>query len=105
MPSRERIRAVEQQHGRPRGFASSPIARKSGATLEDAESEMTLLGLVAMMDPPRAEARAAVETCEAAGIRAVMITGDHPLTARTIAAELGRCSRSIASSPAASWRR
>jgi Ca2+-transporting ATPase len=42
-----------------------------------------------MMDPPRAEARAAVETCAKAHMRAVMITGDHPLTARTIAAELG----------------
>ena len=50
---------------------------------------MTLLALVAMMDPPREEARAAVQTCEAAGIRAVMITGDHPLTASTIAKELG----------------
>ena len=50
---------------------------------------MTLLGLVAMMDPPRPEARAAVQTCEAAGIRAVMITGDHPLTASTIAREVG----------------
>ena len=42
-----------------------------------------------MMDPPRPEARAAVQTCEAAGIRAVMITGDHPLTAATVARELG----------------
>ena len=65
------------------------VARKSAARLEGAESDMTLLGLVAMMDPPRPEARAAVETCEAAHIRPVMITGDHPLTARTVAAELG----------------
>ena len=65
------------------------IAKKAGASLEDAERDMTLLALVAMMDPPREEARAAVQTCEAAGIRAVMITGDHPLTASTIAKELG----------------
>jgi Ca2+-transporting ATPase len=50
---------------------------------------MTLLGLVAMMDPPRPEARAAVLTCKTAGIRAVMITGDHPLTAGTVAREVG----------------
>jgi Ca2+-transporting ATPase len=50
---------------------------------------MILLGLVAMLDPPRPEARRAVETCEYAGIRAVMITGDHPLTARTVSHELG----------------
>jgi Ca2+-transporting ATPase len=48
-----------------------------------------LIGLVAMMDPPRAEARAAVASCKSAGIRVVMITGDHPLTARSIAQEVG----------------
>ena len=48
-----------------------------------------LIGLVAMMDPPRAEARAAVASCKSAGIRAVMITGDHPLTAHSIAQEVG----------------
>ena len=71
------------------GLRVLAIAKKAGASLEDAERDMTLLALVAMMDPPREEARAAVQTCEAAGIRAVMITGDHPLTASTIAKELG----------------
>ena len=71
------------------GLRVLAMARKSDASLENAESDMTLLGLVAMMDPPRAEAQAAVKTCEIAGIRPVMITCDHPLTARTIAAELG----------------
>ena len=85
--SRERIRAVEQQMA-AEGLRVLAIARKSRASLEQAESDMTFLGLVGMMDPPRAEARAAVETCEVAHIRAIMITGDHPLTARTIAAEL-----------------
>lgn len=47
------------------------------------------LGLIAMMDPPRSEARSAVEQCRNAGIRPVMITGDHPLTAGAIAASLG----------------
>lgn len=65
------------------------VARKSDATLEDAERDMTFLGLVGMIDPPRPEAKAAVEKCAKAGIRVVMITGDHPLTAQAVARELG----------------
>ena len=53
------------------------------------EQNLTFVGLVGIVDPPRAEARAAVATCAAAGIRAVMITGDHPLTAAYIARQLG----------------
>jgi Ca2+-transporting ATPase len=85
---RETILAIERRMA-GEGLRVLAIARKTGAALEDAERQMTLLGLVAMMDPPRDEAKAAVQTCEAAGIRAVMITGDHPLTASTIARELG----------------
>ena len=65
------------------------IAYKREATLEDAERDMTFLGLVGMIDPPRSEAQSAVEECKAAGIKVVMITGDHPLTARAVASELG----------------
>ena len=50
---------------------------------------MTFLGLLGMIDPPRPEARAAIQTCELAGIKPVMITGDHPLTAEAVARELG----------------
>ncbi len=50
---------------------------------------LTLLGLVGMMDPPRPGVRAAVDACRDAGVRVVMITGDHPLTARAVAEELG----------------
>src|SRR5918994_1945140 len=65
------------------------VAYKRDAAAEDAETDMTLLGLVGMIDPPRPEARAAVRECEEAGIKVVMITGDHPLTAKAVADELG----------------
>ncbi len=58
-------------------------------TADEAERELVFAGLVGMHDPPRAEAKEAVARCRAAGIRVVMITGDHPQTARAVAAELG----------------
>jgi Ca2+-transporting ATPase len=65
------------------------IAMKPNATRETCERDMTFLGLVGMIDPPRPEAAAAVEKCKEAGIRVVMITGDHPITAQAVARELG----------------
>ncbi len=65
------------------------IASKPGATRNDAEQGMTFLGLVGMIDPPRPEAKAAIEKCRQAGIKVVMITGDHPVTAQAVARELG----------------
>src|SRR5688500_15208741 len=67
------------------------VAYKPRATSKDAENDMTLLGLAGMADPPRPEAKAAVRKCEEAGIKVIMTTGDHPLTAKAVADELGFC--------------
>ena len=60
----------------------------TAVSLED-ENGLTFLGLIAMMDPPREESKAAVAECIAAGIRPIMITGDHKITASAIAREIG----------------
>jgi magnesium-transporting ATPase (P-type) len=56
---------------------------------EQAERALTFLGLVALLDPPRQEVAAAVERCHAAGIRIIVITGDHGLTAAAVARQVG----------------
>ncbi|MDX1903208.1 MAG: cation-translocating P-type ATPase [Thermonemataceae bacterium] len=56
---------------------------------QNIESELHLLGIVAMIDPPRPEAQQAVAECISAGIIPIMITGDHPITAKTIAQQIG----------------
>ena len=65
------------------------LARQNQASLTSVQDQLTLLGLVGMIDPPRPEAKPAIAMCESAGIQVVMITGDHPLTARAIAQDLG----------------
>ena len=59
------------------------IAQKPNTTRATAEQGMTFLGLASMIDPPRPEAREAIARCAEAGIRPVMITGDHPLSAKS----------------------
>ena len=59
------------------------------STVDDAETDLALLGLVGLEDPPRPHAAEALSACRRAGIRVAMVTGDHPLTARAIAAEVG----------------
>ena len=64
-------------------------ALPSEITSDTLETGLTFMGLVGMIDPPRPEAKAAVATCREAGIKPIMITGDHVVTASAIAKELG----------------
>jgi Ca2+-transporting ATPase len=59
------------------------------ACKEDAENDMVFVGLAGMIDPPREEAKGAIQLCDKAGIKSVMITGDHKITAMAVAKELG----------------
>ncbi len=88
---RYRIQAANEelaQNGmRVLGIAFRPL--QSAHVHETTESQLIFVGMVGMIDPPRPEVRMAVQTCKTAGIRPVMITGDHPLTASYIARDLG----------------
>ncbi len=89
-PDRQRIAEKNRQWAegglRVLGFACRPL--KEGET-DAGEQDLIFLGLAAMMDPPRPESRAAVAKAKAAGIRTVMITGDHKDTAAAVARALG----------------
>ena len=80
-------RTFSEQGLRVLAFAMRPLERPE-VTLAD-ENGLDFLGLIAMMDPPRPESKAAVRECIAAGIRPIMITGDHKVTAAAIAKEIG----------------
>ena len=72
-----------------------PGVLQSGGDLIEQVRELTLLAMVGIVDPPRAEAKAAIAECREAGIRVRMITGDHAATAAAIAQELGITGRAI----------
>ncbi|MHB8834892.1 MAG: cation-translocating P-type ATPase [Candidatus Methylomirabilia bacterium] len=92
--TRSRILAVNDEYARG-ALRVLAVARRELpprpelTTAEWVERELTFLGLVAMMDPPRPEVAAAVVTCRKAGIRITMVTGDYGLTAESIARRVG----------------
>ena len=94
---RTQIRAIHEQLTgeavRMLGVASRILPAETSpdgdAIDEQTEREMVFLGLIGMIDPPRAEVKDAIATAQRAGIRTIMITGDHPHTAMAIAMELG----------------
>lgn len=69
--------------------AARPTGARPPETVADAERDLRLVGLLALEDPPRPEASHAVADCRRAGIKIVMVTGDHPATAAAIAREIG----------------
>ncbi len=99
----DRSAVLAQAHAlAAQGLRVLALARREHARLPDTnalaavESGLQLLGLIALIDPPRAEAGAAVRDCISAGITPIMITGDHPATARAIACRLGIVSDPLA---------
>jgi Ca2+-transporting ATPase len=87
-PGRERILETARQMA-SEALRVLAVASKADAAIDNAEQAMTFLGLIGMIDPPRPEAKTAIQICEQAGIKPVMITGDHPITAQAVARELG----------------
>ncbi len=84
-----RVLAVARRVIEARERASSPPRAPEERPSLEIEKHLTFVGLVGMIDPPRPEVKEAVAACAAARVRAVMITGDHKLTAVSIAQELG----------------
>ena len=89
---RRKIEAQNQEFSRQGlrvlAFAYKTVSDELELTLDD-EYGLTFIGLIAMMDPPREESMAAVSECKKAGIRPIMITGDHKVTAAAIAKRIG----------------
>lgn len=83
----KQVEALSKQGLRLLCFAGKPFDGDT-ISLED-ETDLQYMGLIAMMDPPRPESAAAVAACKEAGIKPVMITGDHVVTAAAIAKEIG----------------
>ncbi len=85
----QQVEAMAAKGLRVLAFAGKQSAAETGEIAHEDVSELVFYGLQGMIDPPRAEAVAAIKACQMAGVRVKMITGDHAVTARAIAQQLG----------------
>jgi Ca2+-transporting ATPase len=85
----ERNAALASAGYRTLAFAVRELDRDEPAEGEGMERDLTYVGVIGLLDPPRPEAAAAIAECHRAGIQVAMVTGDHALTARAIGAEIG----------------
>jgi len=85
--------AMAQEALRVMGLAYRRLPEVPDLESGEADPELVWVGLVGMIDPPRPEARQAVSQCRQAGIRVIMITGDHPVTAQAVTREVGLVSQ------------
>jgi Ca2+-transporting ATPase len=85
----ESISAMAQSGQRLLGFAYRRLSNAEEVKQELLERDLTFVGIVGFIDPPRPEVKDAIAQCQKAGIKVVMVTGDHPETARAIATQVG----------------
>jgi Ca2+-transporting ATPase len=81
--------SMAQSGERLLAFSYRRLPHESQMEREALERDLVFVGVVGFIDPPRPEVKGAIQTCREAGIKVVMVTGDHPETARTIAAQVG----------------
>ncbi len=77
------------------GMAYRDLSKQETYTLDEVENELVFVGFTAMMDPPRPEVTPAIHTCQDAGIRVIMITGDSELTASAVGKMIGLTGETI----------
>ena len=80
---------AQMAHAGERLLAFGYHRLSDGLAKENFEKDIVLVGILGFIDPPRKEVRGAIKTCQEAGIKVIMITGDHPETAKTIAGQVG----------------
>jgi len=86
----DKFKEIAERGERLIGVAYREVSNdKSTVDFDDVENDLMMLGLIGIIDPPREEVLEAIKECKEAGIRVVMITGDHAITAQAIAKELG----------------